>query len=146
MDHASRPFGRALLLALFVILLNPALCVLHCLALEGGSAPGTGGHALHSAHEAAGHALHNAHGAHTAAKAAPTQAAGQSDVALVCAMAQALDEDGGPLPRALYELTPIAALAVAFALAMLGAPPAPGPARRPLTPPAPPSPPPRLCF
>lgn len=140
---AGRRHGLPLALALLVALLNPALCVLHCVILHGAHgapvAPGQG-HASHQHHAAPGHG-HAGHQHHAALGQQP--AADPAAPVTLCDLMRQAERSGEPTPRALYELAPLAALLVALTLLPLHAPAAAPPPIRALPRRSPPTPPPR---
>ena len=131
--------GLVAALAVLLALLNPALCVIHCLVLHGGHAPA---HAHHG-HGAAAHAHIHHDGAVGASHMVTPAAHDHGGPAGAGPCAHQADGAGAPLPRALYELAPLAAPLLALTL-LLSRPSARARvALRPLAPASPPTPPPR---
>lgn len=146
---AGRRHGLVVALALLLALLNPALCVLHCVMLHGahGAAPAGGGQAGHdqSRHAHQQHAaMAQRPGHHDHAAMGQQPAAGDPGPAMtLCEMMRGAEGAGQPMPRALYELAPLAALLVVLTLLPLHAPAGAPLAIRPLPRRSPPTPPPR---
>lgn len=131
-------------LATLLALLNPVLCVIHCMVLHAHHSAGHAAHAHHSAE-------HAAHAGHSAAQALAHRGAGldtpgHSDAApdvAPCPLQQA-KSSGPPAPQALYELAPLAGLLLALLLLPMRVFPLAGFVLHPRDPGRPPTPPPRL--